>query len=166
MALLKVFLSQTREILFRNLIQGYDLHHRLSDKLFASNSARDTAYFVKLCRIVDKAYLRSQRRYAAYKAFRLVEERELQAHLNTDDKTKIIRGWQHSNLFTLPSALISVTETGKSIMFPVGGLYSELSYKRKRMRALGKYLYTGNAPVLSKRYFPLPIKYQHNIIPG
>jgi hypothetical protein len=165
MTLSKEFIRQTRELLFSQLIQAYDLHHSLSDKLFSVDSINDHILFHRLYRISDKAYERSQRRYEAYKAFRVIEERELKALENSEYKSKIIHGWQHSNINTLPSALISVTETGQEIRYPVGGLYSEISYKWKRIRGARKNLYTKGANVLSKRYFPLPIEYQYSIVP-
>ena len=42
---------------------------------------------------------------------------------------KIIRGWEHSNLFTLASAEIWRTAAGIDYRVSVGGLFCEIYYK-------------------------------------
>lgn len=162
MAISKEFLAQTRNVLFQQFLQAYDLH----DRLYRLRMSMDYSHpaYEKSVRVFNKVTRRFYRRYEAFKAFREIEERE-KALENSQPELKVIPGWQYSNLFTLPSALISVTQTGQSIKYPVGGLYSEISYRRKRIRGLGKRLYVRSV-VFSKRVFPFPITYQYNIIHG
>jgi hypothetical protein len=171
MALSKDFINRTEGELLNDFLQACDLSNRLFNLYWQLDE--DHSDKARRYRIYMKSHKRFMRRSNALVSFQAIKSQELKAIFERmsqrdklDSKVKVIRGWQHSNLFTLPSSIISVTETGQEIRFSVGGLYSEISYKRQRICKLRKFTYRRIQPVLSKRYFPLPAKYMMQIIPG
>lgn len=43
----------------------------------------------------------------------------------------VIRGWEHSNIFTLASSEIWTTLSGNQYRVSIGGLFCEVSYQTK-----------------------------------